>query len=730
MRPEPSRRFPVPGLWGYVDRLAVSAGDLVQVHVSSEATFGLDVVRLGERAILDPGATIADDRGDVRVVAAAGMLPPAPGSTMPGSYIWVGGPPIESHALTMGLWLRPWRLPYRETGQWSAAGIMTDLDYPDHCGVALLLGQDGNICAYVGDGGPFRHDRLIRSAVAFGDRMGIWTHVALGIDDGGTTLWIDGNAVSRERTIDRVPTMARLRIGAAAEGGVADWHMDADLSQPFVVTGKLHDDDIGRVVGARGLGSVARIVGRPAFAEWSLAEECGARVADESGNARHGTIVNGGAWQIGGPSFDAAISWPGYDPSRDTRRGHGLRLSSDDLRDAEWPVAYEYRVPDDPDPGFYAARIRMHGQREESWTTVPFIVRSPAPAARVVALVVPTNTWHAYGRQFDGTTPPRGLHSSFYTVHESGLPFFWLGTSLPIPRADPFGFNSTRAERQGHSQLVRPERIAAAWLRHHGYPVDLYVDQDLHEGTIPLASYASLLLAGHSEYWSHEMRTRVEAYLAGGGNVLSLSGDTASQRVSMSNDDGLIEARKAHDTDRTWLTPERWGERWHSCDAGPGGTFRSLGRHAWTMLGVSTQGMIDDGTPTSYAPLTVLEPDHPLFHDPEVVPMVDGMIGNHSLNGVAVSGYEFDSVPTTTGFRDEPLPGLTVLASALGQPNLGWIGRSPDHGADSIHWVRPAGGEVFTISSIGASGSLPIDPGVGALVRNVLARFGVAQERP
>jgi hypothetical protein len=279
-------------------------------------------------------------------------------------------------------------------------------------------------------------------------------------------------------------------------------------------------------------------------------------------------------------------------------------------------------------------------------------------------------------------------------------------------------------------QLVRPERIAEAWLRREGHELECVTDLQLHRADVELDAFACVVLAGHSEYWSDEMRGAIEAYLARGGRLLSLSGDTASQRVVIDGERGVISARKISDDDPMWLTPAWRGERWHPGGGGRGGRFRSIGRPPWTMLGVSTKGMIDDGTPRSYRALTVLEPDHFLFHDPEPVPLAPGgTIGRTSVNGPAVSGYEFDASPEVLGFRSEPLPGRTVLARALDQGNLAWIGEPADQGADAVYWERPAGGLVFTISSIGASGAL-VDPGVGALVRNVLHHFGVARSMP
>ena len=67
--------------------------------------------------------------------------------------------------------------------------------------------------------------------------------------------------------------------------------------------------------------------------------------------------------------------------------------------------------------------------------------------------------------------PLAGLGSSFYSTHTSGRPFFHVSTLAPIPRADPFGFESERAAAVGHSHLVRPERYAEAW-RERDFPVE------------------------------------------------------------------------------------------------------------------------------------------------------------------------------------------------------------------------------------------------------------------
>ena len=55
------------------------------------------------------------------------------------------------------------------------------------------------------------------------------------------------------------------------------------------------------------------------------------------------------------------------------------------------------------------------------------------------------------------------------------------------------------------------------------------------------------------------------------------------------------------------------------------------------------------------------------------------------------------------------------------------FGALPDHGADIVWWERPQGGRVFAAGSIGVSGSLVSDPGIGTLVRNVFRTMGISR---
>ncbi len=725
----------MPGTWGYVDRIGVLAGEAVRFHISAPAAYDFSVVRLGTAAILDPHADEQDDRADVEVLYSA-RLGAAPQTITPGSYIYVEGAPLPAHRITLALWLRPWRLPTIDTLQWNWSGLITDFDYPEACRFGLLVDHIGRLAIYVGDGGQFRTDWLHHADRSIKDRLGAWMHVAASIDAATVSLYLDGHRIyhaAHAVPVAQAPgRAARLRIGASAERGAAHDFLDGDIAQPFVGQYVIDAADLQRLVAARGQIDVRDLRSGPLLGYWPLDEERGSFIADRSGQGRHGHIVNHATWQIGGPAHDAARGEPGYDPVADPDRGHGLRLCSDDLVDCGWPVAATVPIPPHAPAGLYAGRICLTGQDPATAQSIPFaVVRTRPREAGAIALLIATNTWHAYGRIPRDEIRIPGLTSSYYTRHLSGRPFFHLGLHMPIPHANPYGFESTRAAYTRHSHLVRPERFAQAWLTAEGYPFECVTDLDVHADPALLANFRVLLICGHNEYWSDAMRSGVLHYLRAGGRVLCLSGNTLFWRVSLDGERGVLECRKTSSSeDGEWLPRSEWGERWHSADGQPGGTWSLVGQPTEQVLDLTMQGMIDDGTPAAFAAYQVLQPDHFLFHEPDPVPITDGgTIGEQSLNGPKASGYEMDATPQSVGMTHEPMAGMITLASALGQHIIEYAGVDPYHGADLIYWERPDGGQIVNAGSIGFSGALAVDAGVQVFIRNVLAHFGVPNPR-
>ena len=100
-----------------------------------------------------------------------------------------------------------------------------------------------------------------------------------------------------------------------------------------------------------------------------------------------------------------------------------------------------------------------------------------------------------------------------------------------------------------YSHLLRTELFLHRWLDglygdHPGYQYDVVTDYDLHRDPGLLEGYKTVIINGHSEYWSAEAQAGVDRYLSVGGTVAVLSGNTMFWRTSFSEDGTVMECRK------------------------------------------------------------------------------------------------------------------------------------------------------------------------------------------
>ena len=518
----------------------------------------------------------------------------------------------------------------------------------------------------------------------------------------------------------------------------------------------------------RGLSPAAR--DSRLLACWPLAEECGATVRDISDHERTGTIVNHGTWMIGGPSFLPAMARyrRDYVPANDTSRGHGLRLASDDLVDCRWRPAFSYALPRDTKPGLYVLRARFKVNGETRMTHAPFVVRQRRDAPRpAIVLLFATNTWKAYsGAPFAPAWPgvlanlgikgyqPKGedllAPYNFYRFHRAGQPAYHLGWRMPWPTASPYALYSLPTV--GYSHATRADRFTQRWLETGGYKYDALSDLDLQRDERALDGAKVLVIAGHSEYWSLEAMRRVRDFLDRGGNVVCLSGNTMYWRITHSDDDAVIECRKA-DAWGAQLADYMVGECWHAHDQRRGGVPRDSGNPAWRTLGVEFAAAKAIG-PDARGAFEVTDAAHPFFHQPYPTGLGPGerfgfdpqQPSRHPL------GHESDVLVSTLMDITQRMPPLASLPGDLNDPKgirrlaVGRVGIDPPWGqvrdyahrivpksalraddslCDMIHWQRPQGGQVFAAPSISAGWTLAVCPKWSQLLKNVLHHFGV-----
>lgn len=750
----PHRSLHVPGVHGYTDRKSVAAGEVVRFHLSHDVPCTLSVCRLGP----DVEGRTADT-----VLHAFEPSPARVQPIHPGSYVRVArGLDQPLRALTLECWVQVWSVGTQQS-------VIGQYDLPSACGYGLFIDEAGRTVFYLGDGGAFDvRGQLMGGAL----RPKRWHHVVATWDGEDTALWIDGEAVARGRWRGPLhPGRAPLRLGSSGIDGLADAFLEGDIVMPAIYSQALQPAEVRSRFADRGLHTPR---GRTVLACWPLREERGDTVADASGHQRTGCIVNHGTWMIVGPAFEPRrvneFSDNDYDPLADPTRGHGLRLASDDLYDCRWPESHAFRIPANAKSGVYVGRVHFLLDGRPAVYDITFIVRRAAHQAPAPVLVLcATNSWLAYASTpfakntasdpvwprrsagLDNSHPEAPAYSS-YTYHRGGQPSYQVGLRMPWPNASPDALYDPADA--GFCQWTRLERRLHVWLEQAGYDYDVVSDLDLHRDPGLLKAYKTVMVNGHSEYWSLPACDGLDDYLCDGGTAIVLSGNTMYLRVSYDEACTVMEQRKVlgpNDVDSEEAAQVRppagpYGEQYHAQDWARGGQFRQAGRSCAELIGLESAGWaFADGS--DFGVYHATQPQHFLFTQPHALGLAEGDTFGHAPGGglPRAIGHEWDLSVATLRRMTHALPageqlpapqqGIQVIAQGR-RPQPGRLDAYLDYfsnvtesldglSAEMIYWERPRGGRVFNAGAVGASWVLGVDPCFEGVLRNVLHHFGV-----
>ena len=187
--------------------------------------------------------------------------------------------------------------------------------------------------------------------------------------------------------------------------------------------------------------------------------------------------------------------------------------------DADWPVSLKMNVTAAFTPGVYLLQIRgSDGGR--AW--IPLVVRDSV-GTPAVGVLIPTNTWQVYNA-WGGASGYRGADA------------------LAESRSRIVSFNRPFAGR-GDGQLVANQLPFIEWAEGTGKDVTYFTDDDLNSGSQRLTAINALIIPGHSEYWTAEMRANLQRLITDrGGNVAFLGANDMywRPRVVSSSSDGSI----------------------------------------------------------------------------------------------------------------------------------------------------------------------------------------------
>ena len=375
-----------------------------------------------------------------------------------------------------------------------------------------------------------------------------------------------------------------------------------------------------------------------------------------------------------------------------------------------WPSVIEFEVPPSWRPGYYSMSLREEGDPKRdkilaNRTDPFFVVRSSEPGRHSsILLQLSTNTYNAYNN--------------------------WGGTSL-------YAYNGKNKVQGRRVSFDRPpatqfrnwELPFVQWAEDHGYVLDYAVNSDLEDRPEILSKYKLVLSVGHDEYWSAPMRDHLEAFIARGGNVAFLSGNSVCWQVR-SEDQGraLVCWKQAFKDDPLYSSQgnPKLSTLW---------SHHLVGRPENTLTGVGflyggyhkSHGQFMQGT----GGYNVHRPEHWLF---EGTGLKEGQAFgvNDTIVGYECDGCDFtlrDGKPEPT-HRDGTPDSFVILATAEARwhpDDCEWYDRWEKgrlgHAVLGTY-TRPGCGTVVTTGSTDwAHGLKGKDPVVSRITKNILDRL-------
>jgi hypothetical protein len=250
-----------------------------------------------------------------------------------------------------------------------------------------------------------------------------------------------------------------------------------------------------------------------------------------------------------------------------------------------------------------------------------------------------------------------------------------------------------------------------AWLESRGYQVSYCTDFDLHYDESLLEGRTLVLSAGHDEYWSERMRTRILDFVDRGGSMCFFAGDVACFQVEFSAaGDRLFCPKMAGEAPE--VASSLTGALWHVHDPQDWLTLSSgaYGGGWW------------DGRRSieAYQPVV---PDHWIFDGVQVPP--EGISGGADT---PVIGYETDGVrlerasdpPRLSEHRKGGSGGRVLLA--VGKLSAGWVAGYDQANAAIMIRTAQSGGMVFSTGTTDWPLGLN-DPAVSQITANVIDRL-------
>ncbi len=213
-----------------------------------------------------------------------------------------------------------------------------------------------------------------------------------------------------------------------------------------------------------------------------------------------------------------------------------------------WPESLRWTIPADARSGFYkvvSSCVRPDGG---NFVQHHFFVVRPTSKTQTAKLlmILPTSTWMAYN-DWGGASSYIGIAGDDGNQASPELSLLrpwtrgmvWLPEGAPricaAPVPDPLtapryhpkdwawshGFGYFYAA----SGWAQYDRHFVTWAEREGIAFDMITQTDLHYHPEILDRYHAVVIVGHDEYWSHDMRTSIDRFVEAGGKLARFGGN-------------------------------------------------------------------------------------------------------------------------------------------------------------------------------------------------------------
>lgn len=372
----------------------------------------------------------------------------------------------------------------------------------------------------------------------------------------------------------------------------------------------------------------------------------------------------------------------------------------------KWPKAYTLQVPAAWPSGVYTVDFSTASGGTES---IIFWVREKTPGSTASMLFLSSvNTYNAYN--------PFGGKSLYGFNSSSNTPARRISFNRPF-------------QDGGTGQYKKWEATFVTWAERAGYTMAYAATSDIEFVPDLLNNYSVVILAGHSEYWTWTMRDRLKTFIANGGRLINLSGNTMWWQIRYEAGGRTMVGYKNYLADPTTSAQEETVNTWDYpiYDAENFITGAQFLRGGLAGLGGLTYA-------NGYGGYALHKVDHWIFEG--TTAQVQDIVGRTNSINTAVIDKEVDG----TAFNCET-DGWTIrgpLANTGTPYNFTILALAPAFRETTIGfgtlgiYTNAQGGAVFSANSTGWVNGLNLDPTVTKVTSNVMNRFlqGAVPQEP